>query len=102
MIIGICFGAMVLTIWFLTEFKIHLFNTLYKTELDSTNIGEFILIRLNQPVFGTDFTSGAMLNCVFCLGFWLAAGISIFVGPINLPIIYVGQLLIFGVVKKLV
>lgn len=68
MIGGICFGAMVLSIWFLTEFKIHLFNSIYKAELDSSNIGEFIFLKFNQPIFKTDFTSGAMLNCAY--RFW--------------------------------
>ena len=101
-ITAICFGAMALSIWFLTEFKIHLFNSIYKTELDSSNIGEFILLKFNQPIFKTDFTSGGMLNCVYCLGFWISAGISIFVGPINLPIVYIGQIILFGIIKKLV
>jgi hypothetical protein len=101
MISAICFGAMVLTIWFLTEFKTHLFNTFYNKDLDSSNVNEFIFLKFDTPIFETDFTTGEMLNCPYCLGFWIAAVISIFAGPFNLPIIYLGQLILFGVVKKL-
>ena len=101
MLASICLGAMVLIIWFLTEFKIHLFNTICKTELDSSNIGEFILLKFNHPIFWTDFTTGKMLNCPYCIGFWIAAAISIF-NPFSLPVIYIGQLVVYGIVKKLV
>lgn len=96
MIEGICIGAMILSIWFLTEWRVHFFNSM-GWECHSANVSDLLQEKFNFGI--RDFTLGAMLSCPFCLGFWLALILSIFFG--NIAVIYIGQMVLFGLLKKL-
>lgn len=93
---GICIGATILTIWFLSDWKIHLLE-FFGIHSHAGNVDEIICEKLDYGLKG--YTLGAMLICPFCIGFWLALVLSIFFG--NLFLIYIGQLILFGLVKKL-
>lgn len=93
--LAVCFGVMGLIVWFKTDFRVHLFNTIYDMELDSSNINEFIVLKFDDPIFKTKFTTAGLITCPFCLGVWLAAATSIFAGPLCIGVIYVLQMALF-------
>jgi len=93
-----CLGAMILCVWFLTEFRTHIFNTIYRRDLNHTNIQEFIALKFNRDFFG--FSLGGMLNCPLCLGFWIAAVLSL-LNPIMIPVHYIGQTILFLIIRGL-
>ena len=96
--IGSCF----LSIWFLSEFKTHIINTIFRKDLDESNVEEYIALNWNFKILKTDFTISEMGLCPICLGFWVAFILSISYGNmITLPIIYMFQMIQFGILKKL-
>ena len=95
-------GSFVLSIWFLSEFKTHIINTILRKDLDKSNVEEYIALNWNFKILKTDFTISEMVLCPICLGFWVAFIISISYGNVlTLPIVYMFQMIGFGILKKL-
>jgi|TARA_A100000171_G_C2016367_1_gene88926 hypothetical protein len=95
-------GSFVLSIWFLSEFKTHIINTILRKDLDESNVEEYIALNWNFKILKTDFTISEMILCPICLGFWIALIISISYGNmLTLPIVYMFQMIGFGILKKL-
>ncbi|GEM_PF-3725372 len=95
-------GCLVLTVWFLSDFKIHFINTLFKTDLDSSNINEFIAMKFDFKILKTDFSVASLLMCPICIGFWISVVLTLIGGSVMyLPYIYFLQILLFATLKKL-
>ena len=92
---------MFLVIWFLTDFKIHFINTIFRRDLDNSNINEYINLHFNHRILWTDFTIAGLISCPFCLGVWLSIPSIFIFGWQIFPVFYIAQMLLFGLVKKL-
>ena len=96
-------GTALLVIWFLSNFKTHIINTVLKKDLDETNIDEFIAMKFDIKIFKTDFTIGSLIMCPICIGFWIALILSAIAGEWSyLAHIYVFQIFNFALIKKLI
>jgi len=95
-------GSSFLIIWFLSDFKTHLINTIFRKDLDDSNINEFIAMKLDFKIFKTDFSIASLMICPICIGFWIALALSAFCGDIfYIAHIYFFQIFNFALVKKL-
>jgi hypothetical protein len=95
-------GSSILIVWFLSDFKTHLINTLFRTELDDSNINEFIAMKFDVKILKTDFSIASLMMCPICIGFWIALVLTVIHGEmIHLAHIYFFQIFSFALVKKL-
>lgn len=89
MLVGICSVICILIIWFQTEAIVE-YGKLLMPKLFSgyNNMTYSSYPEYLQAEHNNFFTR--LISCPFCLGFWVALFMSLFIGAIYLPVLYCG------------
>jgi len=99
-----CLSFMILSAFFLTDFKVHLVNTIFNQSFDSVEQAEdYIFLHKDFRIFWTDFTLSGLISCPICFNVWVSFAISLL--TFNLfffPIVFSASIFLFFVLKKLV
>ena len=103
-----CAIAGVLVVWFKTE-ALQEYSTLFRVDnfffvplFEKTKRKNPMLTYIDYINLNHDCFFVRLISCPFCLAFWLSCFASLFwFSFLELPIYYIGSLLIYGLVSKL-
>ncbi len=102
-----CLLALILLVWFKSDafveyaklFRVQnfFFVPLFEKEREKDPSLDYLgYLSLHHECFFVK-----LINCVLCLGFWLALFISLHLGDLlYLPLIYIGGLILYGITAK--
>ena len=99
MILSITIVTTLLLIWFKTdavsEYLWFLPISKKYKQVQASNPGLDFIMFLTMSYKGFWIR---LLACPYCIGFWLALGISLFTSPVYVPIIYIGALVLYKLI----
>jgi hypothetical protein len=80
-----CLNFLILSAFFLTDFKVHIVNTIFRKDFESVSQAEnYIFLHKDIRILWSDFTLSGLIRCPICFNIW----VSFFVSLIGLNIIY--------------
>jgi len=97
-----CLNFLILSAFFLTDFKVHFINTVFRKDFDSVDQADnYIFLHKDVRIFWSDFTLSGLIRCPICFNIWL----SFFVSLIGLnitycPIIFFISIVSFKILNK--
>src|SRR6056297_257942 len=97
-----CLNIMILSVFFLTDFKLHLINTLFNQDFEDIEIAEnFIFLKYDYRIFWTNFTLSGLLSCVICFNTWSSFLVSMIgLNALYFPLIWVFSIFGFMLIQK--
>ena len=80
-----CLSFLILCAFFLTDFKVHVVNTVFRQNFDSVDQAEnYIFLHKDIRILWSDFTLSGLIRCPICFNVWT----SFFVSLIGLNLKY--------------
>jgi len=98
-----CLNFLILSAFFLTDFKLHFVNTIFRKDFESVDQAEdYIFLHKDIKIFWSDFTLSGLIRCPICFNVWVSFFISLIgFNVIYYPIIFFISIVNFEVFKRL-
>lgn len=73
-----CLNFLILSAFFLTDFKVHFINTVFRKDFDSVDQADnYIFLHKDVRIFWSDFTLSGLIRCPICFNIWLSFFVSL-------------------------